>query len=526
LLFAMTAALHAQFFRGVNISGAEFGQAHIPGVFNTDYTYNSFSTFRYFATRNLNLVRFPVMWERLQPQLRGPLDPQNLLLLKSAVAWAAAEGNLLVLDIHNFGRYSINENGKLNTYVLDVPSGGVVKVSRADLADFWVRLSTEFAAEPAVYAYDLMNEPHDLPDWKGISQAVLTAIRNNGDRKLIMVPGDSWSSANRWETTHGPLAWISDPAANFLYEAHQYFDSDESGTYAQTYDAEFRRNAALPTVGSSRVAHFVDWCRVNNVGGYLGEYGVPDSDPRWLAVLEDFLNAIDAAQMPGTFWAAGEWWGGYPLSVQPSNSYTVDRPQMPSLLRHLAPGSFTSLSAASNAGMTFAPDSLMAGYGAGFPTDAAVELTDAAGGVFTAPLLYASSNQINYRIPAEAALGRMTAAVKSGGLTVARGAFTLDRVAPTIFPNGVVLDPRGGRLFLTLYGTGWRNGAMPVLKVGGAELPLLYFGAQPDTPGLDQINAEIPAALTGQLPLTLTVDGKLANPITVTLPQVTGRGHG
>lgn len=518
VLFAMTAAAHAQFLRGVNLSGAEFGQSHIPGVFNTDYTYNSETTFRYFATRNLTLVRFPVMWERLQPQLQGPLDPLNLSLLHGAVAWARDNGVQFVLDVHNFGRYSVNENGRVVTYVLDAPVNGAVKVSRADLADLWVRLSREFAAEPAVYAYDLMNEPHDLPDWKGISQTVLTAIRNTGDRKLIMVPGDSWSSANRWVSTHGSLAWILDPAGNFAYEAHQYFDSDESGSYAQTYDAELRRNPALATVGSTRLAHFTEWCRNNNVRGYLGEYGVPDSDSRWWAVLDDFLTALDAAQMSGTFWAAGEWWGGYPLSVQPSNSYTVDRPQLPTVLHHLPPGTFTTVSAASGAGMVFPPDSLVAGYGSGFPADAAVELTDAAGGIFTAPLLYTSATQINYRVPPDAASGRMTAAVKSGGLLYGRGMFTVDRVAPTIFPNGIVTESYDGRLYLTLYGTGWRNGITPVLTVGGARAAITYFGVQPTIPGLDQINAALPEGLTGQLPIVLTVDGHPANPVMLVLP--------
>ena len=27
--------------------------------------------------------------------------------------------------------------------------------------------------------------------------------------------------------------------------------------------------------------------------GFLGEYGVPDSDPRWLAVLDDFLETLE-----------------------------------------------------------------------------------------------------------------------------------------------------------------------------------------------------------------------------------------
>jgi endoglucanase len=508
----------APYFRGVNISGAEFAESRLPGVLNTDYTYNSEPTFRYFAVRNLNLVRFPVQWERLQPELRGPLDPFHLSLLKSVVGWAAANGNLLVLDVHNFGRYSIHENGAHQTYVLDVPAAGSVRVSRDDLADLWVRLSTEFAAEPAVYAYDLMNEPHDLPDWKGISQTVLTAIRNNGDRKLIMVPGDNWSTASRWKRTHGAQGWISDPADNFLYEAHQYFDSDGSGRYKASYDAELRDNPRLPAIGSTRLSPFVEWCRANGVRGYLGEFGVPGSDSRWWAVLDDFLGALDAAQMSGTAWSAGEWWGGYDLSLQPSDSYTVDRALMPMLLRHLPPGSFSSVSAASNSGMAFAPDSLMSGYGTGFPADAVVELTDSAGGTFGAPILYRSATQINYHIPASAALGRMTAALQSGGLTVARGSFSLDRVAPSIFPDGVALDQRGGFHFLTLFGTGWRNGSAAYLKVGDTIVPILYIGAQAGTPGLDRIEAQLPGALTGRLPLSLTVDRVVANPITLTLP--------
>src|SRR5689334_3056824 len=137
LFMGLSMAAQGQYFRGVNIAGAEFGSTHLPGVFNTDYTYNSELTFRYFAARNLNLIRFPLQWERIQPILRGPLDAQNLKLLKDVVSWSKANGNLLILDIHNFGRY--------NNLIL----------AREDLADLWMRLSAEFATEPAVYAYDL-----------------------------------------------------------------------------------------------------------------------------------------------------------------------------------------------------------------------------------------------------------------------------------------------------------------------------------------------------------------------------------
>ena len=37
----------------------------------------------------------------------------------------------------------------------------------------------------------------------------------------------------------------------------------------------------------------------------------------------------------GTSWAAGPWWGNYPLSVEPRNGQ--DRPQMAVLLKYAAP---------------------------------------------------------------------------------------------------------------------------------------------------------------------------------------------
>jgi hypothetical protein len=39
--------------------------------------------------------------------------------------------------------------------------------------------------------------------------------------------------------------------------------------------------------------------------------------------------------MGGTYWAAGPWWGNYPLSVEPRNGQ--DRPQMAVLLKFAAP---------------------------------------------------------------------------------------------------------------------------------------------------------------------------------------------
>ena len=248
------------------------------GIAGRDFTYNSESTFRYFASKGLNLFRVCLRWERLQPVLGGPLDAGHVRLLRENIAWAEKYGSRAIIDIHNYGRYQIEGPEGLREYAIDSVYDGRVRVSTADFANLWTRLSGEFRRDAGVWAYGLMCEPHDMgkADWKSISQAALTAIRQTGDDRLVLVPGDDWSSAARWVKTHGASGWIADPAGNFLYEAHLYFDSNESGGYTTPYDEELARDPDLAPVGRRRLRPFAEWCRANGVKGYLGEYGVPD----------------------------------------------------------------------------------------------------------------------------------------------------------------------------------------------------------------------------------------------------------
>jgi endoglucanase len=331
-------ASHAAYMRGVNLAGAEFGANTLPGTIGQSHTYNSQASFTYFGNKGLTLIRIPVLWERLQPTLNGGLDSVNLNALKQDITWASNAGCKVVIDIHNYARRKLNEGGTWNEYIIDVSYGGTVKVPRAAFGDLWRRLSIEFKNNATVYAYGLMNEPHDMggANWKTISQAGLTAIRNNADNKLVLVSGDGWSGAGTWSQNNGPTSWISDPGNNFKYEAHTYFDQNNSGTYSMTYAQELAADPNLPTRGQTRLANFVNWCNANGVQGFLGEYGVPNSDSRWwTVVLNNFLTSLDAAGFDGTYWAGGEWWGSYPLSVQPANNFTTDAPQLVTLLAHL-----------------------------------------------------------------------------------------------------------------------------------------------------------------------------------------------
>ena len=584
LFIIVTGTAGAQFFRGVNVSQAEWGDPLNETYGIGNYTYATAPTFDYFAARGLPFIRLQVKWERLQPTLDGDLDSTQLGYLLQDVAYAKAAGAVVSIVPHNEARYATLESQVANydsdACIIDNPCpGSPVNITTANFVNFWGQMSNAFKDEPAVVAYDLTNEPHDMgvANWAQIAQAAVTAIRANGDNKTIMIEGDGWANATYWSTYNGNTPFISDPANNYYYEAHEYFDSDYSGSYAETYDQELAANAQLAEVGAERLLPFVSWCQTNNVPCYLGEYGIPNTDPRWLTVLDNFLIALDQAKMPGTYWAAGELWATVPtcscsfLSVQPANNFTTDAEQLPTLLGHLPPESFRTASAAASYGWASATGELVAGYGSGLATGtggatqlplpttlqgAQVQLTDSGGNVSLAPLLYVSAGQINYQVPSSGvAPGLVNVAVLNGTTTVATGVLEVATIAPTIFtanstgqgvaaaqiqrvhPDGAydyesvatydsgagfVPAPiafNGDNLYLLLYGTGFDAASQSgtSVTIGTTSTTVSFSGAQGQYAGLDQIVAQLPATLAGSgtVTVTVSVDQMTANPVTI-----------
>ena len=591
--------LPAQYVRGVNITGPEWGNRTIPGTNGSTYLYPSQQTFEYFAARGFNFVRLTNLWERLQPALGGPLDQTVLGYLKNSIASARAAGIKVSIEIHNFGRYNIPSSPCSNqdpwqimpsACIIDNEYNGTVRVRGADLADFWFKMSNEFKDDDTVMAYDLMNEPHDMgsADWRQITQDVLSKIRENHDNKLIMIPGDGGSSATFWSGNNGATDWITDPANNFWYEAHEYFDYDYSGTYSATnnntrvtypssYDLNLAATPDLLNVGVARLQPFLDWCRANGVKGYLGEFGVPRDDARWFAVLERFLEKLDQAGLPGSYWSAGDAWDWYtpdPLNVQPLDTFTSDREQLPTLLAHLAPDMFRSASAAGPYGYRLAPGALVTGFGNGlaastaavsgqvFPTsllETQVQLTDSQNVTDFASLVYVSPTLIDYQIPTSVAPGRVDVQVLKSGIAVSAGVLEVRTLAPVMFAaNGAAsgvasaqvrrvkangkttyepvaaYDPSQGKyvavpinmaadsLSLILYGTGFDQlpgTAAASVRLNGTPLSVTSAGPTGLYPGLDQITVTLPNSLAGSGSATIssTLGGIAANNVTVLL---------
>lgn len=235
---------------------------------------------------------------------------------------------------------------------------------------------------------------------------------------------------------------------------------------------------------------------------------------------------------------------------------------------------FSSVSTASFADWTLAPDSIAAGFSANLPINTeeatttrlptslggiSVEVKDSAGDRRLGPLFFASQTQINYQIPSDTALGPARVAVIRDDMAIAMGTVQIAKVAPSLFSanaNGAgvaaayvdKIAADGGRtaqfvfqydegqqrqvpvpvdfgaetdsLYLVVFGTGIRGHdslANVTATIGGDNSQVYYAGKQGEFEGLDQINIGLPRSLSGrgEVTVNLTVEGVAANPVTI-----------
>jgi len=298
--------------RGVNLASAEFGTAR-PGTKGTDYTWPTPAEIDYFVSKGMNTFRIGFMWERLQPTQSGPFATVYAADLDSIVNYATSKGSTVVLNPHNFARYYDKVVGS-------------PEVPNSVFADLWSKLATRYKGNSRV-VFGLVNEPHDMPteQWVSAANAATVAIRATSATNLISVPGNAWTGAGSWNGTwYGTsnavaLKQYVDSGNNYVFEVHNYLDSDGSGAGTE---------CASPTIGTERMSAVVSWARQNGKKVWVGEVAGPNTLTCKSAVT-DLLNYLSSNSDVVTgwlWWAAGPWWGEHMLTLEPKAG--VDRPQM------------------------------------------------------------------------------------------------------------------------------------------------------------------------------------------------------
>jgi hypothetical protein len=224
---------------------------------------------------------------------------------------------------------------------------------------------------------------------------------------------------------------------------------------------------------------------------------------------------------------------------------------------NLAPGELASAFGSDLANTTLLASSLP------LPTSldgTTVQMTDSAGLQSLAQLIFVSPLQVNFLVPANAALGLVTVTVTSPDGAASSGVILVTRTAPGLFSqnasgqgvaaaqiiqvgtsgvpvteNVAAYDPTQQQwvpipidigdatqtLFLVLYGTGIRNNPASqsvTATINGQSVPVAFAGPQSQFAGEDQVNlGPLPLNLkgAGTVNVQILVDGQLSNSVTV-----------
>lgn len=302
---------------GINIACAEFGN-NFPGECGKDYGYPTMEDLKYWQEKGLNLIRMPFKWERLQHEPGGELHSPDLQAVKDFVTAAEQLDMKVILDMHNYCRRY--HNGKVQIIGQD-------DITNEHYAEFWKKMADEFKNYTNIYGYGLMNEPYDLDEdifWISMAQSAIDSIRVSDPNTTIIVGGNHWSSASKWKHVSDTLKYLKDPSDKLLYEAHCYFDKDNSGTYKYSYEEE----EGTPDKGVELVTPFVEWLKENGLKGFIGEYGIPVNDPDWEITLDNFLSYLSTNGINGTYWASGSWWPDDAVMVIPTYKGGAERSQV------------------------------------------------------------------------------------------------------------------------------------------------------------------------------------------------------
>lgn len=306
---------NARQLMGVNLAGAEFNGNKLPGKEGTDYIYPSPTDIQYFHRLDMNTIRLPFLWERIQPKLFGELDAKELASIRSVVQVATSLDMCVVLDVHNYGAYRGDAIGSQA-----VPEQAFI--------DVWQRLGKAFN-DPKSTAFGLMNEPHKVPAkaWYMLAQKTVNQLRLQGNKNLILVPSAGWSGAHQWtkvvdkdSSAAEAFQKFNDPANNYAIEVHQYADPDHSGTHDSCVE-----EAKLQKI----MADITAWGKGQHRKFFLGEFGTPANKPCLLALTSMVKGMADERVWRGwTYWAAGKWWRNYPMSVQPKDGLDAEQVQV------------------------------------------------------------------------------------------------------------------------------------------------------------------------------------------------------
>ena len=223
--------------------------------------------------------------------------------LQNVLRWAEARGMKIVVDLHTVPGGKRAKDGQMNMFENDTFAEAFI--------DTWRRIAARFKGHPAIYGYDLVNEPHQKErvknDYWTLQRRAAEAVREIDPATPIIVESDGSDAP-------GAYAWLSPLRMdNVIYQVHVYAPMlfTHQGVHgrstgekwpdpAKKWDKEFLRETLRPVI---------EFSRRHNARIYVGEF----SAIAWAEGAENYLrDCIELFAEYGWDWtyhAFREWKG-------------------------------------------------------------------------------------------------------------------------------------------------------------------------------------------------------------------------
>jgi Cellulase (glycosyl hydrolase family 5) len=257
------------------------------------------------AAKGFDAVRFTLYWDEFEPSA-GVFDQTSLSTLDTAVARAKAAGLYVILDeIHLWGAGGMN----------DVPgwarTGDSVTTAQTNGGGYVKLLAARYRNEPAVAAYDLVNEFYRWPvDQNAVLRAydsLISQVRTVDPAKIVLIEptfGDT--------SIAGSLADFSNLTnrSNVVWSIHDDFAGGDHDGYAadgsQTGDYTWNGTTgyAHPNPGELEAHLLVHVQKMALVGLpiWIGEFGIgadAANHDRWI---NDQVALFDKYHLGRNWW--------------------------------------------------------------------------------------------------------------------------------------------------------------------------------------------------------------------------------
>jgi len=246
--------------------------------------------FRRIAELGFNFVRIPI-WYRWFEDDATPFvyHDRGMKHLENAVAWAAAHGLRVLIDLHGAagGQNPWEHTGTLSRGELFTCATCLERT-----AALWTHLATRFRDNTTILGYGLLNEPFsakDTSDWIRVHDVLYKAIRKVDTRHLIQMEDGYKLEDAPWKEegffpNPGELGW-----ERVFYAVHFYHGKEQDAeTLCATVEGIVAREQAR-----------------TGVPFYLGEFNSLLKDPAAAtAAMQHFLARFNAR---GWSWSPWTW---------------------------------------------------------------------------------------------------------------------------------------------------------------------------------------------------------------------------